>query len=105
MSDPFDLEVLSDENVGGGGFLPIRRLRVRNLRPDGTRSAPYLCDFVEREKGVDAVVVALHRDGAEGPEVLLREGLRPALRFGRDPLRVPIEEPVRPLLFTEVVAG
>src|SRR5436309_9742209 len=76
MARPFELEVLSDELVGRGGFLHLRRLRLRNLRPDGSRSEEWLCDFVERKKGVDAVVLVLHRDAPAGVEVLLRDGLR-----------------------------
>jgi ADP-ribose pyrophosphatase len=104
--DPYELEILSDERVAEGGFLHIRRLRLRNLHPDGSRSAPWVCDFVERRKGIDAVVVVLWRRLAgSAVEVLLRDGLRPALRLGRPADRVPMPEPPRPLLFTEVVAG
>ena len=106
---PYELEIVSDEEVGLGGFLHLRRLRLRNLRPDGSRSAEWLCDFVERNKGIDAVVVALYRDApAGGPvEVLLRDGLRPALLYGRPASRVPIADAHADgrFLFTEVVAG
>lgn len=104
---PFELEVLSDERVGEDGFLHLRRLRLRNLRPDGTRSEPFPCDFVERRKGVDAVVLVLFRDGRDGAgtEVLLRSGLRPALIYGRPRDRIPLPEPREHFLFTEVVAG
>src|SRR5439155_4194795 len=98
-------EVLSDDLVGLGGFLHLRRLRLRNLRPDGSASEEWLCDFVERRKGVDAVVLALYREGAHGVEVLLRQGLRPALVYGRTPSRIPLPEPREHFLFTEVVAG
>src|SRR5437762_1217372 len=105
MGRPFELEVLSEQLVGLGGFLHLRRLRLRNLRPDGSRSAEWLCDFVERHTGVDAVVLVIYRDGARGTEVLLREGLRPALVYGRAPDRIPLPEPREQFLFTEVVAG
>lgn len=102
---PYRLEILSDERIGEGGFLHIRRLRLRNVRPDGTTSPPWICDFAERRKGVDAVVLVLWREREGAIEVLLREGLRPALLHGRPADRIPLPEPPRPLLFTEVVAG
>jgi ADP-ribose pyrophosphatase len=106
---PYDLEVLSDELIGLGGFLHVRRLHLRNLRPDGTRSAEWVCDFVERRKGIDAVVVALWRAAAEAPsgrvEVLVRDGLRPALYYGRPAERVPMPEDRERFLLTEAVAG
>lgn len=106
MTRPFELELLSDEEVGGGGFLHVRRLRLRNLRPDGSRSAEYVCDFVERRKGLDAVAVVVYRRPAGSPvEVLLREGLRPALVYGRPPERVPLPEGRERFLLAEVVAG
>lgn len=106
MTRPFELELLSDAEVGGGGFLHVRRLRLRNLRPDGSRSAEYVCDFVERKKGLDAVVVVVYRrDERGGVEVLLRDGLRPALLYGRPPGRAPLPEPRERFLLTEVVAG
>jgi ADP-ribose pyrophosphatase len=95
-----DLDVVSDERVGGGGFLTIRRLRLRMVREDGSRSAEGLYDFVERPMGLDAVVLALwHRDAGGRVRVLLREGVRPPLVFGRPELG-------RALRFsTELVAG
>ena len=42
----------SDEIVGReGGFLAIRRLRLRNLREDQSHSQQYLCDYIVRPKG------------------------------------------------------
>jgi len=107
MTKPYDLDVISDEELGGGGFLHVRRLRLRNVRPDGSRSDEWVCDFVERRKGIDAVVVALWRKGsARGEvEVLVRDGLRPALYFGRPANRVPMPDGRERFLCTEVVAG
>lgn len=96
-----ELIVDGDERVGEGGFLAIRRLRLRNRRADGSVSAPYLCDSVARPYGQDAVVVAIYA----GDRVLLREGLRPALTLGRDPSRAPLPEPTPALFLTELVAG
>ncbi len=106
MAKPFELEVISDEVIGAGGFLTLRRLRLRNLRRDGSRSREWVCDFVERPRGVDAVVVVLWRRGAGGAaEVLLRDGLRPSLAWGRDPARLPVPDGRAHFFFTETVAG
>jgi ADP-ribose pyrophosphatase len=99
------LEVESDEVVGQGGFLALRRLRLRNRRPDGTRSERYVCDFVVRPYGLDAVVVAIYHRRPDGVSVLVRDGLRPALWFGRDPARLPVPDPRRQLTLGELVAG
>jgi ADP-ribose pyrophosphatase len=91
------LELISDEKAGEGGHLVIRRLRLRLVLEDGSRTREGSWDFVERPMGLDAVVLALWRRGAAGVEVLLRSGVRVPLHYGRpDPL---------PLLFAELVAG
>lgn len=77
-------EVISDERLGAGGFLRLRRLRLRVVRDDGTRSAEGLYDFVERPMGPDAVVLALWHRAPDGPRVLLRRAPRVPLWF-RDP--------------------
>lgn len=93
------LIVDGDETVGGGGFLAIRRLRLRNRRADGSASAGYVCDSIARPHGEDAVVVALYRRAADGAiEVLIRDGLRPALALAR-------RDAYPRLLFGELVAG
>jgi ADP-ribose pyrophosphatase len=94
-----------DELVGQGGFLAIRRLRLRNRRADGSLSPPYVCDAIARPYGQDAVVVVVYARTASGVQVLLRDGLRPALPFGRDPAQAPLPEPAPALLLTELVAG
>lgn len=98
MKRVIGLQFDGDEVVGrDGGFLGIRRLRLRNRREDGSLSAPYLCDFAVRPMGLDAVVVVCwHRDGG-GVRVLVRDGLRPAIHVGR---------PDRDAMFlAELVAG
>jgi ADP-ribose pyrophosphatase len=101
-----ELIVEGDERVGGGGFLEVRRLRLRNRRADGTASAPYICDTIARPYGQDAVVVAVYARDADGSaRVLLREGLRPGLALGRDPAAAPLPEPPAPLVLAELVAG
>jgi ADP-ribose pyrophosphatase len=100
------IEILSDDVIGReGGFLAIRRLRVVNLRPDGTRSPPYLCDFLVRPKGIDAVVVAVYARAGGRVQVLLRDGLRIPLAVGRPPGEPPIPDARAYLFFREVVAG
>jgi ADP-ribose pyrophosphatase len=100
-----ELVVLSDERHGAGGFLEVRRLRLRNRRGDGTLSDEYICDSIARDYGQDAVVVVVYARRGGAIEVLLREGLRPALVFGRDPARAPLPEPPPSLLLAELVAG
>jgi len=77
-------DIVSDERVGDGGFLRIRRLRLRVRRPDGSLSGEGLYDFVERPMGADAVVVVLWQRALGGPRVLLRHAPRVPLWF-RDP--------------------
>jgi ADP-ribose pyrophosphatase len=105
-----DLAMESDQLLGQGGFLAIRRVALRNRRSDGTLSAAYGCDFVQRATGQDAVVVVLYRYRAAGREagiveVLLRDGLRPALYLGRDPDRAPLPERAPAMFHRELVAG
>ena len=89
-------EVLGDERVGQGGHLVIRRLGLRLVGDDGTRTAAGSWDYVERPMGLDAVVLALWRRRGAAVEVLLRSGARVPLWFGREPRR---------LLFAELPAG
>ncbi len=86
MTTKFDgYDVISDERLGDGGFLRLRRVRLRVRRADGTRSAEGLYDFVERPMGPDAVVLTLwHRAPDAGVRVLLRVCPRVPLWF-RDP--------------------
>jgi ADP-ribose pyrophosphatase len=100
-----ELVIDQDELVGQGGFLAIRRLRMRNRRADGSVSSQYVCDSIARPYGQDAVVVVVYARAAAGIQVLLRDGLRPALRFGRDPGRAPLPEPPPGMFLTELVAG
>jgi ADP-ribose pyrophosphatase len=101
------VEIVSDQVIGReGGFLAIRRLRMKNVRADGSRSAEYLCDYLIRPMGQDAVVVAIWtRPAGGGVRVLLRDGLRPPLHVGRGDAGLPIPDGKRYLYFREVVAG
>ena len=95
----------SDELVGAGGFLQIRRIRMRNQRADGSISAPYCCDSIARPYGQDAVIVAVFARVGDRIDILLRQQLRPAIFKGRDPARAPLPEAPPAMFLTELVAG
>jgi ADP-ribose pyrophosphatase len=100
------LIVDGDERVGEGGFLAIRRLRLRNRRADGSASLPYVSDAIARPYGQDAVIVAVYaRDARGAVSVLLRDGLRPTIGMCRDAGRAPLPEPAPSIWLTELVAG
>ena len=84
------------------GFLRLRRFRARNRREDGSRSAEYPIDVIDRPV-LDAVAVCLWARGPAGVEVLTRRGLRPAAYFRRGKTAV-LPEPEY-LLVEELVAG
>ena len=95
-----------DEIVGTGGFLALRRMRLRNQRDDGSLSAGYTCDYVVRPYGQDAVIVVVWCRADDGTiAVLLRDGLRPPLYFGRQPAIAPLPEPAASPWSRELVAG
>lgn len=76
------------------GFLRLLRRRFRARYPDGTYSASFVYDEVDRP-AIDAVVIAAHYRTEDGtPWVYLRSALRPPLVF-RDRRRspVPSEDP------------
>ncbi len=89
-------EIVSDERIGDGGFLRIRRVRLCVRRGDGTLSTEGLYDFIERPTGADAVVLVLWHRAADGVRVLLRHAPRVPLWF---------REPRLGADHTEVVAG
>lgn len=86
------------------GFLRLRRLRVQNVREDGSRSVVYRVDVVDRP-ALDAVAVLVFRRRAGGGvEYLTRTVIRPAAYFRRE--RVPVVPDGREHLFTEeIIAG
>ncbi len=92
-------------HAGDPPFLRLCRLHLRNRRSDGSRSQPYVCDYVDRPGRPDAVVVAVFSRREDGCHVLLRECLRPALGVGRATVDPPIPDAAPYLLFSEVVAG
>ncbi len=84
------------------GFLRLKRLRARNRREDGSLSAGYPIDVIDRPT-LDAVAVCIWARGRNGIEVLTRRGLRPAAYFRRGKSTA-FPEPEY-LLVEELVAG
>lgn len=76
------IEVIEDRSRDARcdvGFLRVRRLSLRNRYADGTRSATYAYDLVERS-ALDAVAIVLVARGADGGvRVCLRSAIRPPL--------------------------
>ena len=96
--DDFSASARCDE-----GFLQLRRLRVRNLRADGTHSAVYRVDVVDRPR-LDAVAVLIYRRAGDATEFLTRQNLRPAAYFREG--KTPVLPDGRSHLFCEeLVAG
>ena len=63
--DVVDLEIVDDRTKStrsDEGFLRVRRLVLRNVRRDGSRSATYPCDVVSRSR-TDAVAIVLYEVG------------------------------------------
>lgn len=101
------IEIVEDFTSSGKcdeGFLHVRRLRVRNRRPDGTYSVVYRVDVIDRPK-LDAVAVLVWRTRSDGVrEFLTRLNLRPAAFFRKD--RTPVLPDGKSNLFCEeIVAG
>ncbi len=59
------LELVEDLSPADDGFLRLIRRRYRLAYPDGTRSAPFLYDAIDRA-AIDAVVIAAHFLDAAG---------------------------------------
>jgi ADP-ribose pyrophosphatase len=75
------------------GFLRLRRLMLRVDFADGTRSAPFEYDVIERGR-LDAVVVAAHYRGADGRrQVILRSALRPPVALRSRAASPMVEKP------------
>jgi ADP-ribose pyrophosphatase len=101
-----DIEIVEDFSSTARcdeGFLRLRRLRCQNRRADGSASAVYRVDVVDRPR-LDAVAVLVYRRGASGLEVLTRKNLRPAAYFRKGKEMV-VPDPVSYLLVEELVAG
>lgn len=101
-----EIEVVEDFSATARcdeGFLQLRRLRVRNRRADGSTSAVYRVDVIDRPR-LDAVAVLVWRKGEKGTEFLTRQQLRPAAYFRKE------KDPTVPdgkshLFCEEIVAG
>lgn len=99
------LEMLEDLSPdSGSGFLRLIRRRLRARYGDGTVSAPFVYDEVDR-RGIDAVVIAAHHVASGGERrVFLRSAIRPPVYF-RDPGRAPLPVPDRRGGLWELPAG
>ena len=62
MTQVRDVIVDSDERVGDGGFLALRRLRLRNQRADGSVSAEDMWETFNMGCGFCCVVPAAQAD-------------------------------------------
>lgn len=85
------------------GFLKLRRLVLQNQYADGSTSAPYPCDVLERP-GSDAVVAVLYELRGGRIRVLLRESPRAPIYLRKDKDFVH-PDPRTYLSILEVVAG
>jgi ADP-ribose pyrophosphatase len=87
-----ELEILEDLTPPAEpGFLRLIRRRYRARYPDGSVSAPFVYDLIDRP-AVDAVVLVAHYlDDAGLRHVFLRSCVRPPVA-GRDPARSPHPE-------------
>jgi ADP-ribose diphosphatase len=73
------------------GFLRLVRHRYRVVYPDGTQSAPFVYDAVDRA-AIDAVVIVAHFLASDGaPWVFLRSAFRPPLTL-RDRTHSPLPD-------------
>ncbi|MBW2464266.1 MAG: NUDIX domain-containing protein [Deltaproteobacteria bacterium] len=101
-----DVAVLDDRTAGARcdtGFLRVRRLLLENRYDDGTKSAPYAYDLVERD-AIDAVAIVLFAGRGPDARICLRSALRPPMTF-RHSYALPLpEEPGGGVLW-EIPAG
>lgn len=105
MSRIVGLDIERHERAGVGGFLTIERFTVRNRHEDGSQSRSYTFDCLIRPMGLDAIAVAVFSREGGRTQVLVRDGLRPALAMGRTVAPHPLPDPGPYLFLTEVVAG
>jgi len=100
-----ELELLEDLTPEAPkGFLRLVRRRYRARYPDGSVSAPFVYDAVDR-RAIDAVVIVAHFVAADGSRrVYLRSAVRPPLAM-RDPARSPLPNDACGTGLWEVPAG
>lgn len=84
------------------GFLRVRRLVLANRYADGSSSAHYRYDLVERD-ATDAVGIVLETTREGEPWICLRSSLRPPMSF-RHSYAVPVDPVCSPSLW-EIPAG
>jgi ADP-ribose pyrophosphatase len=97
------MEVVADRRVDDG-WLKIARRALRLGYADGSRSEVFEADGAYR-RGIDAVAVLAWRPADAGPEVLLRQFLRPSVDL-RSRLDPPLADDHHPLpLLWEISAG
>jgi ADP-ribose pyrophosphatase len=74
-----DLDVVADRTIQSDrGFLNVRRVDLVVKREDGTRSAPFPYDVLDR-KAIDAAVMLAHHMQDGRVHVYLRSAVRPPL--------------------------
>lgn len=81
-----EIEVVEDRSASARcdvGFLKLRRLSLRNRYEDGSQSAVYPYDLVDRA-ALDAVAIVLVARGEGEPRVCLRSAIRPPLAMRDD---------------------
>lgn len=101
-----DMAIVEDRTEGSRcdtGFLTLRRLVLENRYSDGTTSAPYPCDVLQRP-GSDAVVAVLYEFCEGRVRVLMREAPRAPIYLRKDKEFVH-PDPRQYLSILEVVAG
>jgi ADP-ribose pyrophosphatase len=79
------LELIDEQSFGEPGFLRLVRRKLQAVFPDGSRSAQFEYDEVDRS-ALDAVVLVAHYLQAGQRFVFLRSSLRPPLAFRRGSL-------------------
>jgi ADP-ribose pyrophosphatase len=98
------LELVEDLSPPGTGFLRLIRRKYRACYPDGSQSAPFAYDAVDRA-AIDAVVIAAHFvDGAGARRVFLRSAMRPPLTM-RDRAHSPLPDEACDGALWELPAG
>lgn len=101
------VEIVSDrtsETRSDQGFLKVRRYTLRTIYEDGTKSADYKYDVVDRT-ALDAVVMVLFSptNDPANPEVCIRTALRPPVAL-RGLRKLPVAEEATALVW-ELPAG
>lgn len=93
-----ELEVVRERVAHRDGFLHVRRLDLDVVHPDGSRSATFAYDVLDR-RALDACVIVAHHTSAEGrAHVWVRSCVRP-------PVALRTIEPKSTGVLWEVPAG